>query len=439
MRLRQNVSNFARHEGGAAAIIFALSFLPITAMVGASVDYGRASAAQVVIQSAVDATAIALVRTAAQTQPSLLQTQALTFFGASLNRSDLANIAVNATYASGPNGTGTVTVRASGDMPTSFMRIFGTDTVAIGATSTVEIGAGPRLRVALALDNTGSMAQSGKMDALKTATHSLLLQLQTATSIPADAYVSIIPFNTDVNIGPTNHLASWIDWTEWDSRNGTCSGRGSTQNSCSGTWTAGSHSTWTGCVMDRGNLGSPSSGAYDTNVAPPSIATPATLFPAENLSSCPQVMMQLGNDWSAMSTLVDAMQPAGNTNQAIGLAHSWASLVGLGPYPDPPPLEAGYPYRFVIILLSDGLNTADRWYTSANSIDARQRLTCDNIKAAGMTVYTVQVNTGTDPTSAVLQYCASDSSKFFLLTSASQIIGAFQQIGSDLAQIRIAR
>jgi hypothetical protein len=140
-----------------------------------------------------------------------------------------------------------------------------------------------------------------------------------------------------------------------------------------------------------------------------------------------------------MSTLVDAMQPAGNTNQAIGLAHGWASLVGLGPYPAPPPLETGYPYRFVIILLSDGLNTADRWYTSANSIDARQRLTCDNIKAAGVTVYTVQVNTGTDPTSAVLQDCASDTSKFFLLTSASQIIDAFQQIGSDLAQIRIAR
>jgi hypothetical protein len=50
--------------------------------------------------------------------------------------------------------------------------------------------------------------------------------------------------------------------------------------------------------------------------------------------------------------------------------------------------------------LTDGLNTQDRRYSSQSSINNRQQKTCDNIKAAGLTMYTVQVNTGGDATSS---------------------------------------
>ena len=66
-------------------------------------------------------------------------------------------------------------------------------------------------------------------------------------------------------------------------------------------------------------------------------------------------------------------------------------------------------------------------------------MTCDNIKAAGITLYTIQVNTGGDPTSTLLQNCASDSSKFFLLTSASAIVTTFNQIGTALSNLRVAK
>jgi hypothetical protein len=65
-------------------------------------------------------------------------------------------------------------------------------------------------------------------------------------------------------------------------------------------------------------------------------------------------------------------------------------------------------------------------------------MTCDNAKAAGMTLYTIQVNTSGDPTSTLLKNCASDPSKFFLLTSASQMVATFQQIGINLSNLRIA-
>ena len=101
-----------------------------------------------------------------------------------------------------------------------------------------------------------------------------------------------------------------------------------------------------------------------------------------------------------------------------------------------------------IILLSDGLNTLDRWYGNGSStntsVDARMydssgKGTCANIKATGVTIYTVQVNTGGDPTSLLLKNCASSSDKFYLLTSASQIIDAFTKIGTDLSQLRVAK
>ena len=73
--------------------------------------------------------------------------------------------------------------------------------------STVKWG-NNRLRVALVLDNTGSMADDGKMRALKTATNNLLTQLQNAATQNGDVYVSIVPFVKDVNVDPVNYNAT---------------------------------------------------------------------------------------------------------------------------------------------------------------------------------------------------------------------------------------
>ena len=50
----------------------------------------------------------------------------------------------------------------------------------------------------------------------------------------------------------------------------------------------------------------------------------------------------------------------------------------------------------------------------------------------------IQVDTGGDPTSTLLQNCATDATKFFLLTSSSEIVTTFQQIGTALSNLRIA-
>jgi hypothetical protein len=134
------------------------------------------------------------------------------------------------------------------------------------------------------------------------------------------------------------------------------------------------------------------------------------------------------------------MQPTGNTNQGIGMAWAWMSLTQSDPL-NAPAKDTNYVYKDAIILLSDGLNTQNRWYSNAAQIDARQRILCDNAKNAGITVYTIQVNTSfpADPTSAVLQYCASGPQNFFVVTSASQTASVFSSIGTSLSKLRVAR
>jgi len=289
------------------------------------------------------------------------------------------------------------------------------------------------------------MDKDGKMNALKTATKGLLDQLKSAAKNNGDVYVSIIPFSKDVNVGKSNYNAPWIDWTEWNEDNGDdvstkiCTKKGKKKKcTTSTTWVPDNHNTWNGCVSDRGNSGAPSADNYDINVVKPNATIKASQFAAEQYKDCPQAVMPLNYDWTAMKFLVNNMSPDGNTNQGIGLAHGWMSLVGGGPYPTPPVEDPNYKYSKIIILMSDGLNTENRWYGSQASIEARQAQACVNAKAAGILIYTVQVNTGGDPLQNVLKDCASDPSKFFLLTSASQLVATFQQIATALSNLRLA-
>jgi Flp pilus assembly protein TadG len=437
-RFSKSLHTFAEHCGGNSAILFGLTLLPVMGLTGAAVDYSRTNSVKAGMQTALDSTALMLAKEAAIDSSGQLQTNAQKYFKAIFARPDVNNIAASAVYTSGTQSQ--LKVSASAAVPTAFMRIFGYNSITVSSSSTAKWG-NSRLRVALVLDNTGSMASAGKITALKSATNNLLSQLQANVHNSDDVYVSIVPFSKDSNLNSDNYAESWVDWTTWDTLNGTCSKSSyTTKSNCqshSGKWTPANHSTWNGCVVDRGGTNGPDPAAYDTNVVAPTTGITSSLFAAEQYSSCPQAAMGLSYDWTAMTTLVNGMSPGGNTNQAIGLALGWMSLAGGGPF-TVPPMDPSYTYSQVIVLLTDGLNTQDRWYSTASSIDAREKLTCANIKAAGILVYTVQVNTDGDPTSTLLQNCASDSSKFFLLTSADQIVTTFNAISTQLGRLYVA-
>jgi len=200
------------------------------------------------------------------------------------------------------------------------------------------------------------------------------------------------------------------------------------------------HTQWTGCVTDRGNSSGPdTSNNYDAmNTAPSS--TTASKFLAEQYSNCPTALLPLTANWTDLSNEVDAMVAGGGTNQTIGLVWGWHALTNSDPL-NPGSVPANTT-RYIIIL-SDGLNTQDRWYgngvNQSTQVDGRMNAVCTNAKADGIIVYALFVDIGgTQGNSTVLQNCASDSSKYWDLTSASQINAAFAAIGQQITNLRVA-
>jgi hypothetical protein len=94
----------------------------------------------------------------------------------------------------------------------------------------------------------------------------------------------------------------------------------------------------------------------------------------------------------------------------------------------------------VLIILSDGLNTQNRWTSNADSINAREKLARQAAKDKGAIIYAVFVDlNGTQGNSAPLQDCATDAQHYFDLTSADQIDTAFKAIGTQITQLRVAQ
>ena len=179
-------------------------------------------------------------------------------------------------------------------MTTDFMRVAGFPTLGINTSSTAAWG-NVRLRVAMALDNTGSMAQDGKIGALQTASKNLIDQLSALSKNPGDVYISIVPFAKDVNVGASNYNQNWIDWTDWEVANdgaGTCSKASyKTKSKCESKgkiWTS-DHTQWTGCVTDRTQ-------SYDTLNATPVTSNVQTLFPADEYNENGQAYCKPGNN-----------------------------------------------------------------------------------------------------------------------------------------------
>jgi len=462
-RIAHHVASFRRANAGNVAITFALATLPLVGTVGFAVDYSHANSVKAAMQAALDSTALMLSRDAATLSTADLQTKAKSYFDALFTRPEAINVAITATYTT--TGGSQVKVNGAAAVPTGFLGVIGYQNINVNGSATAAWGSS-RLRVALVLDNTGSMADDGKMTALKSSTKSLLAQLKAAATTDGDVYVSIIPFAQDVNVGKSNYAANWIDWSDWEDDNGhdtssqTCTttktgknGKSSKKCTTTTTWVPDNHNTWNGCVTDRDQ-------SYDQLVTAPKpsdVSLPdsaaSTLFPADQYDQCPVAMMGLGYNWTAMNSLVDAMQPNGGTNQPIGLVWGWQSLVGGGPL-TAPPKDPNYTYTDVIILMSDGLNTIDRWYGNGSNVssqvDARMYAsngagTCANIKNSGVTLYTIHVNTGGDPLSVLLQNCAggpdkfSDPSKFFMVTNSNGLGSVFSSIGTNLTKLRVAK
>lgn len=394
---------FARDCRANVLPIFTLAVIPVMGMVGAAVDYSRANAARTAMQAALDSTALMLSKEAPNLTAEQLNARAQSYFSALFDFKDARDFAVTSTFTSPQAGSFKLVVSGSGYVDMTVARLLGQTDFSVSTSAEVVWGM-KRIEVALALDNTGSMAWSGKLTQLKLAVHNLLNTLQAAAKKPEDVKVAIIPFDTRVKIGTGYKDEFWVDFDV----NGI------------------SKATWSGCVEDRDQ-------ANDTLDTTPVAGLFSTHFPARNCGSLAPIM-PLTNDWAALHARTDAMAAAGNTNVTIGLVWAWHALTT-----NLPLAEAAAPQPDldkVVVLLTDGDNTQNRWTTSTSAINARTAAACTNLKASNIRIYTVRVIQGN---ANLLRNCASNPSMYYEVQDASQLNAVFSSIAQNLANLRVSK
>jgi len=191
----RQLPRFARSNNGSTAIIFALSMIPVLAVGGAGIDLARAMMVKARLSSALDAAALAVGKTSGLTTPQI-QALAQKYFdanypsGTSLGTHDAVAVTVN-----GPS----ISLRVNGTVPTTLLKLVHFDQLHLGVRNTVTRNT-TNVEVALALDNTGSMAGT-KIADLKDAAKDLIDLVVLDDQSLAYSKVALAPYSMGVNVG----------------------------------------------------------------------------------------------------------------------------------------------------------------------------------------------------------------------------------------------
>ena len=205
-RLLQWGPRFAESERGNVAILFGLTLVPLVCFMGSAIDYGRAARARSAMQSAIDATALMLSKdlSAGTINSADVSAKAQTYFNGLYTDAEAQGVTINVNYQPATaTSQAKVVINGNGYVQSDFMQIAGFPTLAFNA-ATSTIWGNAKMRVALVLDNTGSMASANKLTTLKSVTagtNGLIDQLSGLAKNPGDVLISLVPFARVVNVG----------------------------------------------------------------------------------------------------------------------------------------------------------------------------------------------------------------------------------------------
>jgi Flp pilus assembly protein TadG len=455
------VSRLARDRDGSVAMIFGLSILVLCGMLALGIDYSRALGVKNKLQVAVDSAVLA-----ADPTSSLTLAEATANVNASFGFNMTAqfggvNLHVDPPVVI-PHG---YRVTATADVPTTFGRLLGVTTIPVRAIAEAVRG-NNHVEIALVLDNTLSMADSGKMPALISAATSLIDQISSA-STPGAVKYGLVPYAEYVNVGLHRRGKPWLavppdktipggsytttDWAGCPTRTVyyNCDG---IPNACSyqtcqvpgpvvtvswGSWT----STWQGCVGSR-------TPAVDLNMqASFGAPLPGVLYDEAN--NCPTPLVRLTTDPTAIKTQIAAMVPNGDTYIATGIMWGWRVLAPDSPMADgSEPTADGAAYnatKKIMVVMTDGINTLvqgaakqhDNW-NSATS-DAAMTNACSQVKATNIEVYTISFRAPPGPTTNRLRACATDPQHFFDAQDSAELTAAFNKIAGSVVKLALSK
>jgi len=206
-RVRRFTRRFMTRRGG-VAVIFGLSFIPLSLLTLTAIDFHRASTVKNALQDALDAASLAAARSEA-TKASDIQAIGAKVLNANMRAYKDTTLS-NIVFTLKDDGTVVGTAKANVDPLVASMFLGGPIDMAV---SSEVVRANDKLEIVLVLDNTGSMAGT-KINTLKSAATELVDDLTEAAkgnSDPDAIKIGLVPFSMTVRVGSQYRNANWID------------------------------------------------------------------------------------------------------------------------------------------------------------------------------------------------------------------------------------
>ena len=387
---------FRSDERGNVAVIAGMLMVPALAISGASIDFSRAIAARSQLSSALDAALLSLARS-----PNGTDAFATAYIEGYIGDTLSANGKVLDWKVSHLSQTDkTIEATLTANIETAVLGVLQMEQIPVSVTSEVT-RENKKIEVALVLDNTGSMASNGKIQALREATNELLDTLFASPSASSMVKVAMVPFVTSVNVKTGNFKDAWID------KNGEAQNNGINFDPQTGPtnhyalFATMQGVEWKGCVEARpspydvqdtephpGNKDTlwvpyfwpdepDNAWGYANNYLPDMVSGTAEYRQRHTFKyagswpsideigpntrgpnkSCPQPLRPLTNDLAVLKADANKMEPWNNsgTNIALGLAWGWPVLSPEEPFTEGVDYDDDSVEK-AVILLTDGQN-----------------------------------------------------------------------------------
>lgn len=416
-----------QNQRGAVTLLFLVSSTLVLGASFGAMDLVRYDVVQGRLQYALDGATLSAGRNLANLTPTpgttaadQWQNDAFQYFRTNLPNGYLGSSVLpedlKISYSEELSGTGNymtgqlINMSAKGSLPLLSTGFFHISSFDVQASNQAMRRTRADLELVMALDNTGSMADDGKLDALKAAAKDLsttVLGAAAASGVAQRVYIGLVPFADTVNVGNTAITRQWLTYPAEQTNfiNNLWSGCIVEPRFAEGTdlpakaWTplAGFqplHLTLDTTVQlkDLGLADNTPSGvyeriapatagnpqprsfdaspdpkyaAYDRRVwATPSSKTSFDVFSAANPTNCTASRLSyfLNDDLTMINTAIDGMQANGSTLIPTGLLWAWRMLnpawrgtPGWG-NPDMPRDPDPKILTKVIVLLTDGQN-----------------------------------------------------------------------------------
>jgi len=302
-----------------------------------------------------------------------------------------------------------------------------------------------KLNLAMVLDVTGSM-QGSKLTALQTAANELVDTFDVARAASSgNVMMSVVPFAHYVKIPVSNLGQPWLEVEptavhNWEYDLNECNTDGADDPTCVPDLVPRSDTlSWNGCMGSR---------HAPYHITPDFGTSRLQGFAARG--SCRSELLPLTTDFTAIRNNISGLTAEYETYIPSGLTWGWRTLSPNAPFTEADTADKNERKR-ALLLMTDGENTYSyggtnpsfngvyHWEEDQVAADAMTTQMCTDIKADGITIYTVAFEVTDASTQNMLRNCASDPGKYYDARSSIELETAFGSIGDELAEVRLSR